>query len=346
MKTVLLVDDSETARLLLRRIIDADPEMQVVAEARDGAEAVARTRAVQPDLVVMDVQMPHMDGFEATRRIMTETPTPIVIATTTLTQHEVEVSFKALSNGALLALQKPPGPADPDFNSKAAYFRRMLRLMAEVRVHRRLFNTQRPLTPPTQARAADLVAIAASTGGPAAINAVLAPLPAAFPLPIVIVQHIAKGFSAGFARWLNSELTLPVALATHGERPQPGHVYLAPDDLHLAVAHDGTLQLSADEPLHGFRPSADHLFQSIATHLRTRSINVILTGMGEDGARGLEAVHRAGGWVIAQDEESAVVWSMPRAVIERRCADDVLPVSQIGEMLCSLLNIPSNRTQR
>lgn len=334
MRRVLVVDDSNTSRLLLQRILDADPQLEVVGLARDGQEAVERARELAPDVIVMDVEMPRLDGLEATRIIMRENPAPIIIVTASLAAREVDVSLEAQRGGAVLAMLKPPGPLSPDFERRAEHLRRMVRLMADVHVVRHrdtpsLSRSPRRLAP----RVPKLIAMAASTGGPAALLEVLQPLPADFEVPIVIVQHIAEGFAHGLARWLNAECAINVAVANADEIAAPGRVYLSPDNGHLEVAAGLRLTVRHDEPINGFRPSADALFTSAAASLGQDALAVILTGMGTDGARGLEAVHREGGVIVAQDEATSVIWSMPRAAVTAGIADLVLPIGEIGRML-------------
>jgi two-component system chemotaxis response regulator CheB len=185
-------------------------------------------------------------------------------------------------------------------------------------------------------RRVKMVGIASSTGGPGALVRVLGPLPADFPAPILVVQHVTKGFAAGLAEWLDGETSLRVALAGHGDTPQSGTVLLAPDDYHLQVNAQGVLELSKASPYKGLRPSANHLFRSLAHAYGPRAVGVILTGMGDDGVEGLAALHRAGGLTVAQGEESCVVYGMPREAVARRAVDRVLALEQIAVLLNQL----------
>jgi two-component system chemotaxis response regulator CheB len=346
LKTVLIADDSPTARVLLSRIVNDDAQLSVVGEAQNGAQAIQLARSLLPDVIIMDVQMPIIDGYEATRQIMMQCPTPIVIVTTSLAFNEVEVSMNALRNGALIALRKPTGPGHPEYDTQASQFRRIVRLMSEVRVHRSLFPRSRVSKPsPRHPSPVQIVAIAASTGGPAAIHAVLNKLPPDFALPIAVVQHIAKGFAEGFARWLDGELQLPVKVVDDGELLQPGQVYIAPDHAHLGIDAEGRARLAEDDNELSYRPSADHFFRSLASSFGARTLAVILTGMGNDGQAGMAELKKTGAWVIAQDESSSVVFSMPRSVIDAGLSDQVLPVEAIGAAISRYVSRQSSATE-
>jgi two-component system, chemotaxis family, protein-glutamate methylesterase/glutaminase len=333
---VLVADDSATARALLRAILEAEGDMRVVAEARDGAEAVSLVKQHQPDLVIMDVHMPVADGIAATKQIMMELPTPIVIVSA-VSQRDVDLSLSATQAGALMALPKPGTPGSARFEEEAAGIRSMARAMSQVKVVRywsatagsaRELGSRRGTREP-----AALVAMAASTGGPAALRRVLMDLPRTFPVPIVLVQHIARDFAAGFAEWLGTSCALPVKVAEHGEAMQPGVVYVAPDDRHLGVTRGGRVRLGNKPPVSGFRPSATYLFESAAREYGPGLVAVILTGMGSDGADGLLAAHAAGAYVIAQDETTSIVYGMAQEAVRRGAVDAIVPLAQIAPRL-------------
>ena len=338
MISVVVVDDSRTSRLLIQGILSQSSDFRVVAEAAEGATALELVAQHKPDIVIMDVFMPVMDGFEATRRIMIECPTPIVIVTGTLNAEEVDVSMRALSSGALMALEKPLGPGSPGFDVRSRNFCRIIRLMSEVTVAKRHFDRIKTPAPPPKSVFQEkfgIVAIASSTGGPAALRGVLRPLPANFPLPIIVAQHISRGFEHGLARWLNSEIALEVVVASWGNPLQAGKVYISPTEHNLELASRDTLVLSEPNKELGFVPSANALFDSVAQYFGKAALAVILTGMGDDGSSGLVNIHSKGGWVIAQDEASSIVWSMPQKAIERGVVNEILPLDKIGN---SLLN--------
>ena len=333
----LIADDSETFRTLVREVLHAEGGFVVVAEAADGAEAVALANAHRPDLVVMDVRMPRMDGFVATRRIMAEAPTAIVVVTAHATS-DVQTSLDALAAGALSMLAKPAGPASAEWARERARFVRTLRSMAEVKVVRRWHagdETPGVVPPPAssaEAARVTVVGIVASTGGPGALRHVLSALPDDFAPPILVVQHIADGFVEGFAQWLDGKCALTVRVARDGEPLEPATVYVAPTDRHLGVC-DWSVVLSSAPPVDGFRPSGTHLFRSLGAAGGPSAAGVILTGMGRDGVDGLRELRAAGGRVIAQDEQSCIVFGMPAAAIEAGVCDDVLHLNSVAAAL-------------
>lgn len=332
---VLIAEDSPTCRELLIEIIDGQSDLKVIGTANNGNEAVKMVRQLRPDVVVMDIHMPELDGFEATRRIMVESPTPIVIVSSTVNVRETRVSMQALRAGALTLLQKPaPGL---DFEHSTQHFSATVRAMAGVRVVRRW--SDKPVAPglplPASKPSAPvrIIAMAASTGGPAAIHRIFSDLPPDFSTPFLVVQHIAPGFVEGLANWLRETSRLKIRVAAHGELPAPNAVYLAPDDHHMGVAPDGSIAITKTPAVDGFRPSATMLFRSVAKTYGRSCIGVILTGMGEDGLDGLRALHAAGGRIIAQDEASSVVFGMPGAAVEAGVCHEVLPLHQIAPRL-------------
>jgi two-component system chemotaxis response regulator CheB len=338
-------------RGLLASILGSDPEIQVVGEATNGAEAVQRTRELKPDVVTMDVRMPQLDGYSATKEIMIHVPTPIVIVTASLSARDVEATMRALEAGALTVLEKPVGSASPRFDEQARQLIATVKAMADVKVvrhHRSSRDVASVVRTPTSERPdagvratrlgrVRIVAIAASTGGPAALQSILSQLPANLPVPIVIVQHISRGFIAGLAVWLGTTCRLDVRIARHGEPLTPGTVYFAPEDRHLGVRGRTSIALSDEAPIGGFRPAGTFLFESVAESFGSETAAVILTGMGEDGAQGLRAVRAAGGTVIAQDEATSVVFGMPGVAIAEGLVDDVLAMEMIAGRLRELI---------
>jgi two-component system chemotaxis response regulator CheB len=346
---VLVVDDSPTARALLVEILRGDAEIQVVGEAKDGQEGVELAGRLRPDLVTMDVRMPRLDGFAATKEIMIASPTPIVIVTASFGAREVEMAMQSLRAGALAILRKPPGPESPAFEEAARKLVATVKAMAHVKVvrHWRPPSGEHSAAPSVRkvglgavrpARRPPLIAIATSTGGPAALHRLLSSLPGDFSAPILVVQHNAPGFMAGLVSWLDGGCDLSVKAAEQGELLLPHTTYLAPDDRHLGVSNQGTVVLSSAPAVGGFRPSGTWLFESAARACGASLIALILTGMGEDGVAGLRAVRQAGGRVIAQDEDSSVVWGMPGAAVAAGLADSVLPLDAIATELASLVN--------
>ncbi len=290
---------------------------------------------LRPDVLTMDIHMPILNGLDATEQIMSTCPTPIVIISSTTRIHDVEWAMKALQAGALTLLMKPIGPNVPNFATTAKELIETVKAMAAVKVvgRRNRLDAQNKsvkTTPPTASRAVRAVAIAASTGGPPALLQVLSCLPVDFPAPILIVQHIADGFTDGFVSWLDVSLPLSVKQAEQTERLQPGVVYVAPENRHLGVKGNGDALLSSEQPIGGFCPSATFLFESVGRVFGRSSIAVILTGMGNDGVAGLDTLRSRGGYVIAQDEDSCVVYGMPGAANQAGVVDVTLPLDQIG----------------
>jgi two-component system, chemotaxis family, protein-glutamate methylesterase/glutaminase len=344
----IVVDDSPTAQKLLVTILQRAEGIQVVGVGADGEEAVRLTKRLRPSVVTMDVRMPRMDGLEATRRIMRDTPTPIVVVTADLMQADMNLTFEALRAGALTVVGKP-GLADRETCERVI---RTVKLMAAVPVvHHWDRRDWRPpealeaLHPPAPATRADpsvekdvegqvqMIGIASSTGGPATLAKILGRLPADFSAPILVVQHVTNGFVTGLAEWLDGVTPLHVGLASHGETPQPGNILLAPDDYHVQVNAQGVVELSKGTPYKGLRPSANYLFHSLARAYGHRAIGIVLTGMGDDGVEGLLALRQAGGLTLAQDEQSCVVYGMPREAVTRDAVDQVLPLDQIAPTL-------------
>ncbi len=340
---VLIADDSATARTMLRSILEAEPDIEVIAEATNGAEAVELVTRLEPDIVLMDVHMPVLDGIDATKEIMARAPTPIVIVSAA-TQRDVDLSMSAMQAGAMLALPKPDSPTSPRFRQQRSELVDMVRAMAQVKVVRRWADERRgrPRTRRTSSGQIRVIAVAASTGGPAALRALLLGLPSRIGVPIVIVQHIARDFTVGFARWLGDGLPLPVRLAYNGEPMQPGVVYVAPDDVHTGVSSDRRLSFSHEPPIDGFRPSATHLFTSVARNFGADALGVVLTGMGSDGAQGLVELRRAGGYVIGQDEATSIVYGMAQEAARAGAVDELLPLERIAGRIVELVREGGN----
>lgn len=339
-----MAEDSPTDRELLVGILASDPEFRVVGEAATGLEAVELARELRPDLITMDVYMPVLDGLEATKEIMVHAPTPILVVSSGVRDRGVELSLHALRAGALMAVEKPEPPASPLFGERRAQFLATAKAMAQVKVVRRWAASHPPaahLPARSLSRrprsAVRLVAIAASTGGPAALQRVLSDLPGDFPAPLLIVQHIATGFVAGLADWLRSFCDLRVKVANHNEALAARTVYLAPDHCHLGVGLDRRALLTDAAPINGFRPSATYLFETAARAYGATLAAVVLTGMGSDGVEGLRAVKAAGGSVIAQDETTSVVYGMPREAVAAGLVDLELPIIEVGPHLTALV---------
>ena len=339
---VLVVDDSPTARALLSETLASEPGITVVGEARNGEEAIEAARRLQPSLITMDVYMPVMDGLAATREIMIAAPTPIVIVSSAVNRGEVSLSLDATAAGALTVVGKPGEPWSPEFEAWRSEFIWLIKAMAEVKVVRRWNRKSSPPYPvvrsevPPAVRPAQVAAIVASTGGPAALQRIVSELPRDFALPILLVQHIAHGFVEGLADWLNAATQLRVKIARDRERLQGGTIYIAPNDQHLGVRADQTILLSSAPHVGGFRPAGTFLFESVARVYGPAALAVIMTGMGSDGVVGLRRVRAAGGQCIAQDESSCVVYGMPREAVRAGVVDAILSPPEITEYLIAL----------
>jgi two-component system chemotaxis response regulator CheB len=337
---VLIVDDTAVARQLLAHLLESHPRIEVIGAVNDGNAALEFLQRKRPDVVVMDIHMPGLDGFETTRRIMeSQQPLPIIICTATSDPAEVAIAFRAMEAGALACLGKPVSHAHPEYASLARQLLETITVMSEVRVVRRWPRSRGPVAVPVPQRltaGTRIVGIGASTGGPPVLQTILAGLSKDFPMPLLIVQHIAHGFLGGFVDWLNQTSSLNVQIAAHGVLPQPGHAYVAPDDFHMGVDAGGRIVLARSEPEGGLRPAASHLFRSLAQNHGPDAIGVLLTGMGRDGAAELKLMRDRGAETIAQDRETSVVHGMPGAAIALGGAGKVLPADRIADALLQL----------
>jgi len=337
---VLVADDSATMRNALITIFAQEQDLRVVGEARDGFEAVEKARELRPDVITMDVTMPRLDGIRATAAIMAEAPARILMVCAVSEERQLDLPFRAMAAGALEVISKP----DPAALEVRGFGRRVaeaVRLMAEVPVVRR----QKPRHQPAVLRFGMRVGgigLVASTGGPPALSVVLRSLPCDFPVPVLIAQHIAAGFTAGLTRWLSEVSALPLRAARDGEMAEPGRVYFAPDGCDLELAPDGRLHTPRPEGIHC--PSGNRLLQSLARSLGSAAAGVVMTGMGDDGAQGLLAIRQAGGAAFAQDEATSIVFGMPAAALACGGAETLLPLEDIAPMLAGLC--AARRTNR
>jgi two-component system chemotaxis response regulator CheB len=340
---VLVVDDSPVARELLVHILSSDPGIRIIGTASDGEEAIVAAKNLSPDVITMDIHMPKMDGYDATRMIMEILPTPIVIVTGSASVEEVSVAMRAIEAGALAVLKKPKGLGHPDYQADVSRFIQMVKLMSEVKVvKRKAFPGREPvrlaevkLELPSEIK---LVAIGASTGGPPLLQTILSKLPKNFHIPVLIVQHMAAGFMEGFVEWLGQTSSLPVHVATHGEFILPGHVYLAPDGFAMKPDSYGRISLARGETDGGLCPSVSCLFRSVADVFGRNAVGILLTGMGKDGAYELGLMKEKGAITIAQDLESSIVHGMPGEAIKLDAAMYVFPPEKIIAFLSGLVN--------
>ena len=346
---VLIIEDSRVVREFLEHIISRDPRLEVVGSAASAEEGIRLLPRVQPDVISLDIRLPGMNGFEATRQIMSQRPTPIVVVSASVKAEDLNITMNALKAGALTVVEKPVGTTHEDYEALAQRLCTQLAVMSQVAVIRQRFNRPRPdrhgvngaapprprFSPGRSDRPFQMLGMVASTGGPRALQQILSNLPADYPLPIALVQHISDCFHEGFVRWLANSCALKVMVAQHLQHLKPGHVYVAPPDHHLTVTNRGFV-LNREELVCLERPSGTVLLNSIADCYGGDAIGVVLTGMGNDGAAGLAKLHQAGGYTIAEDESTAVINGMPAAAVQLHAVRESLPLECISPRLMEL----------
>jgi two-component system chemotaxis response regulator CheB len=341
---VLVVEDSLTVRKRLCEVLSGDPDIEVVGEAEDGKQAIELCLALRPDVITLDMMLPVMSGLAATEYLMAYCPTPILVVSSSINRGELFKTYEALAAGAVEVMEKPK--ADEIEGEWERRFLGMVKLVARVKVlthvrgrfgARNDIPTVPSTLPPRGRQNCQIVALGASTGGPAAIVEILRALPADFSLPVLLVIHIGEPFGAAFAEWLDGQTHHSVRIATDGAALGKPGVYMAKPDRHLVVRNH-RLYLTDGPERHSCRPSVDVLFDSVAIEYGASAAACLLTGMGQDGARGLLAIRQAGGTTIAQDEASSVVYGMPREAAILGAAQRVLPLDEIGAALAALAN--------
>jgi two-component system, chemotaxis family, response regulator WspF len=340
---IAIVNDRPLAIEALRRTLAVKPEHEVIWVAKDGAEAVASCTGTTPDLILMDLIMPGMDGVEATRRIMAATPCPILVVTASVGAN-ANRAFEAMGHGALDAVDTPvirPG----QLHASTAPLLRKIDTIERLLVHKRNDVATRPARVVARSGGSRLVAIGASAGGPSAVAAILRALPIDFPAGIVVIQHVDSQFALGMAEWLNQQSLLHVRVAVDGEHPTPGTVLLAGRDEHLVVnARQGLSYVR--QPIEcAYRPSIDVFYESVSQHWTGEAVGVLLTGMGRDGALGLKALRNQGRMTMAQDRETSAVYGMPKAAATLHAAVEVLPVDRIADRLIELCGAAAEQSR-
>jgi len=336
----MVVEDSLTVQALLRHVIERDGRLELAAMFATAEEAIDQIEQVAPDVISMDIRLPGIDGLEATRRIMVEHPTPIVVIADAVHDSTLNIAMSALKAGALTVVEKPWGPGAVAHESTATAIATQLYIMSQVSVVRRRPSLAvwpksplRAYPPPSRI---GVVGIAASTGGPPALATVLGCLPENTPWPVLLVQHMGGAFMEGFASWLATQTPLRVKIAVDGERPAAGVVYVAPGDRHLSLSRAATLNVEDSPAVMGQRPAANVLFRSLAQFAGSRAAGVLLTGMGEDGASGLLEMRRAGALTLAEDSTTAVVYGMPAAAVRLGAVMESLPLDNVAARLQAL----------
>jgi two-component system, chemotaxis family, response regulator WspF len=339
---VAIVNDLALAREVLRRVVLSVPGYVVAWMAEDGDDAVAKAAADLPDVILMDLIMPRLDGVEATRRIMKQSPCPILVVTVSVTTNYA-MACRAMGAGALDAVNTPTfGP-----NATVQNGEKLVGRLAQLEAELAGTNSSSIMIPQARIRPANLpllVLIGASTGGPEALTHVLSAFPADFPAAVLISQHIGADFAPGLVQQLSTGSKLPVRGAKPGELPVPGTIYIAVSNDHLEVSADGLMRYTPEPRAHPYRPSIDVLFKSSASHSSQAGVAALLTGMGNDGAAGLLKLRTAGWHTIAQDEATSTVYGMPKAAAEKNAAVEVLPLQHIGASIVAKILTRKRRT--
>lgn len=339
---VLIVDDSLLIRTILESMLKDAADIHIIGQAEDGLNAVRMAARLVPDVITMDIRMPRMDGLEAIRQIMQKTPIPIIVVANSIHDADFNISFKAIEAGALTVVEKLRGLTTSDYDAIQHQLIAAVRMVADLKVVARWPGTAvLPLTPQAlplslQNRLIQVIAIAASTGGPGVLKQILSQLPEDFAIPIVIVQHITSGFVDHMVSWLNSEVKIKVAVAKAGDRLEPGNVLIGPSGCHLIVTAAGRIGLEDGPPIRGQRPSAERLFLSLAQSYRALTVGIVLTGMGDDGADGIEALGKTGAYIMVQNEQTSVIFGMPAQAIQRGVVDEILSPDEIARTLIAL----------
>ena len=352
---VLIVDDSAFMRKVLQSIVATDPQLEIVGEARDGREAIAMNESLRPDVISMDIMMPHVDGLQATEQIMSNNPRPIVIVSSEA-KEGADATLRALELGAIDFVPKPSSGIDLDMNSIRDEICRKLKLAARVRVVRNALNLKAEHargtlsnSPYAKAQPANgngngahgagngtrhpVVIMAASTGGPQTLMQLVPAISRDFAGSIILVQHMPGTFTSQFAKQLADVAAIRVREAAHGDELAPGTLYVCPGSHHMRISGTGRIELQEGERINGYRPCADLTMESAAAYAGPMCVGVVLTGMGADGSKGVQAVKAGGGHVIVQDENTSVIFGMPSEAIKTGAVDQVLSVEAIPAAL-------------
>ncbi|MCB1734227.1 MAG: chemotaxis protein CheB [Gammaproteobacteria bacterium] len=340
---VMLVDDSLLTLTVLKRGLAGFADIQIVATERDARAAFEAIPAVRPDVICTDLNMPGMDGLAFVKAVMANYPTPILVISVSVFPEDKHNVFSLLKAGAVDVYPKPKGGLSSNNQALFVSLARRIRVIAGVKVFGRSmirsYSRQAPLRSgqPDQTPT-ELVAIRASTGGPMALYELFSRLPGQFPVPVVFVQHIAPGFGAGLIRWLDHDMALSVTVAEDGDQPVPGKIYCAPDNKHLILDRQGRLKVLDTPAVNGHRPSITLFFESVAEVLGNKAIGVLLTGMGDDGALGLRAMHDRGALCFAQDEASSAIYGMPKVAVEIGAVDHQGSPVEIADALVARID--------
>ena len=354
---VFIIEDSPVALKILKQILESSQEIEVVGTATNGIVALEQILLLKPHLVCTDLVMSKMDGLEFTKHLMSTFPLPILVISESVNLNKDDMISQLKEAGVLDIVPKPQRGFIQDYEHQAKSLINKIKLLSGVKVFTKKNNIKKPKLElkvrqntslshieniqEKEKYLYDIVGIGMSTGGPKAIEEILKYLPAKFPLPIVCTQHISIGFLSGLVDSLSSITALRVKIAKIGEKPQPGTVYFAPERYHLEISKSGKFVYSIAEPVENHRPAVTVMLQSLAQVYGSKTIGVILTGMGRDGAEGMIAIQQQGGLTIAQDEKTSVIFGMPKEAIELGAVKQILPLSQIGAFLLETVKLNS-----
>lgn len=338
---VLIVEDSQVVRQHLKHILEADPRIKVIGMVENGEDAVRFVNEKRPDVITMDINLPKMNGLAATRKIMETNPVPIVIVSSSYSPRDAVKTFGAMDAGAVAVADKPVGLNHGAYEIAARDLVHTVKLMSEVKVVKRWPKAR---TTPEKRKLKDvvsehvprktrIVAIGASTGGPPVLQKVLSGIKDGYPVSVLVVQHIARGFIEGLAEWLRRSISMPIHIATDGEPVLPGHIYFAPDNFHMGIGKGRIISLSKAPPENGIRPAVSYLFRSAINTVGKDMVGVLLTGMGKDGAEELLLMKEMGGLTVAQDRDSSVVYGMPGEAAKIGAATYIMSPDEIAGLL-------------
>jgi two-component system, chemotaxis family, protein-glutamate methylesterase/glutaminase len=343
---VLIVEDSSVFQTVLKNILSSSPEIEVVGIANNGVEGLSLIPKLQPDVICTDFHMPKMGGLEFTQQVMTQYPRPILVISVSVQPEQRHRIFELLEAGAVDIFPKPRSGLNSDVQLNQKMLINKIKILAGVKVFRK--HASRPnaqsnplpdQSQPPVTNSADgikIVAIGTSTGGPQALQTIFERLPANFPVPIICVQHISHGFLDGLIQWLSATCPLSLTIASPGNTPQPGTIYFPPEGKHLELDNQERFVCSDAPPVGGHRPAVNVTFKSVAQIYGREAIAILLTGMGKDGAEGMLKIWQAGGFTIAQDQETSVIFGMPKEAIEMGAVKQILPIQRIAPCLLNM----------
>ncbi len=339
---VLIVDDSGLTREVLSRILEMDPAIRVIGMAENGKQAIELTQKLKPDVITMDIQMPVLDGFAAVEQIMAYYPTPILILSSVLDKGGIYSTFNALAIGAVDVMEKPSAVPNTLWSKMGDTLIKKVKTVSKAKVitHvkgkiKEFPKPQRNVVSFRKPKRHEVVGIGASTGGPSVLMEILKHVPPDYSTAILVVQHMAEGFTRSFVEWLKTACKVNITLAEEGVRIEKGQVFIAPDGFHTIVTKKKTIGLVSGKPVNNVKPSVDMLFNSLAEIYGESTVGILLTGMGVDGAEGLKRIKESGGIAIAQSEESCTIFGMPKAAIEQGAVSKILSVKDIIHTLLS-----------